>query len=51
MQGRIQGVGAPGAPPSPPKIEKNMIFWRKIVICHTKYAKNFRAFLRLAQFF
>ena len=26
------------APPSP--IEKNMIFWRKIVIFHTKYPKN-----------
>ena len=29
-----------------PKIEKNMIFWRKIVIFHTKYPKNFRASLR-----
>ena len=30
--------GAPGAPaPSPLKLEKNMIFWRKIVIFHTKY--------------
>jgi hypothetical protein len=25
----------------PPKIGKNMIFWRKIVIFHTKYPKNF----------
>jgi hypothetical protein len=47
-QGRIRG-GAPGA--SPPKIGKNMIFWRKIVIFHTKYPKNFRASLRSAQFF
>ena len=38
------GGGAPGAPP--PKIGKNMIFWRKIVIFHTKYPKNFRASLR-----
>ena len=44
-QGRIQGGGAP------PKIEKNMIFWRKIVIFHTKYSKNVRASLRSAQFF
>jgi hypothetical protein len=29
-----------------PKIGKNMIFWRKIVIFHTKYLKNFRASLR-----
>jgi hypothetical protein len=43
FQGRIQG-GAPGAPP--PKIGKNKIFWRKIVIFHTKYPKNFRASLR-----
>jgi hypothetical protein len=37
--------GAPSARP-PPKIGKNMIFWRKIVIFHTKYPKNFRASLR-----
>jgi hypothetical protein len=30
---------------------KNMIFWRKIVIFHTKYPKIFRASLRSAQFF
>ena len=42
--------GAPGAP-SPLKLEKNMIFWRKIVIFHTKYPKNFRAYLRSTQFF
>jgi hypothetical protein len=39
--------GAPGSrgppPPPPPKIGKNMIFWRKIVIFHTKYPQNFRA--------
>jgi hypothetical protein len=52
QQGRIQGGGAPGAhPPPPPKIGKNMIFWRKIVIFRTKYPKNFRASLRSAQFF
>jgi hypothetical protein len=28
-----------------------MIFWRKIVIFHTKYPNNFRASLRSAQFF
>ena len=43
-QGRIQGGG-------PLKLEKNMIFWRKIVIFHTKYPNNFRASLRSAQFF
>ena len=53
MQGRIQGEGprirrAPGAPP---KIGKNMIFLRKIVIFHTKYPNKFRASLRWAQFF
>jgi hypothetical protein len=45
-QRRIQGGGgAHGARP-PPKIGKNMIFWRKIVIFHTKYPKYFRASLR-----
>ena len=34
-----------------PKIGKNMIFWRKIVMFHTKYPTNFRASLRSAQFF
>jgi hypothetical protein len=28
------------APPLPPKIGKNMIYWRKIVIFHTKYPKQ-----------
>jgi hypothetical protein len=37
------GGGAIGAPPPPPpKIGKNMIFWHKIVIFHTKYPKQFR---------
>ena len=31
---------------APPKIGKNMIFWRKIVIIHTKYPQNVRASLR-----
>ena len=35
----------------PPKIGKNMIFWHKIVIFHTKYPNKFRATLRSAQFF
>ena len=43
FHGRIQG----GAP----KIGKNMIFWRKIVIFHTKYPNNCCASLRSAQFF
>jgi hypothetical protein len=30
---------------APPKIGKNKIFWRKIVIFHTKYLKNVRASL------
>jgi hypothetical protein len=30
---------------------KKLIFWRKIVIFHTKYPKNFRASLRSALFF
>jgi hypothetical protein len=43
------GVAHPAR--DPPKIGKNIIFWRKIVIFHTKYPQNFRAFLRSAQFF
>jgi hypothetical protein len=35
VQGRIQGGHTRHAPP--PKIGKNKIFWRKIVIFHTKY--------------
>ena len=38
--------GFRGGAPLPPKIGKNMIFWRKIVIFHTKYPKNFHASLR-----
>ena len=45
------GEGAPGAPPPPLKLKKNTIFWRKIVIFHTKYPKNFRASLPSAQIF
>jgi hypothetical protein len=33
------------------KIGKNMMFWRKIVIFHTKYPKNVRASLRSAHFY
>ena len=46
-QRRIQGGRR--TPPLP-KIGKNKIFWRKIVIFHTKYPKNVRASLRSAQF-
>ena len=42
--GADPGGGAPGA--RPPKIGKNMIFWRIIVIFHPKYPKYFRASLR-----
>jgi hypothetical protein len=41
--------GTPGV--LPPKIGKDMIFLRKMVIFHTKYPKHFRASLRSAQFF
>jgi hypothetical protein len=44
------GEGAPGASPYP-KIGKNMIFWGKIVIFHTKYPKHFRTSLRSVHFF
>jgi hypothetical protein len=46
LQGRIQGGGGAHPARAPPKIGKNMIFWRKIVIFHTKYPKIFRASLR-----
>ena len=42
QQGRIQVGG--------PKIGKNMIFWRKTEIFHTKYPKIFRVSLRSARF-
>jgi hypothetical protein len=42
--GADPGMGAPGPPPL--NIGKNMIFWRKIVIFHTKYPKNVRSSLR-----
>jgi hypothetical protein len=48
-QGRIQRGAHPAR--APPKIGKNKIFWRKIVIFHTKYPKNVRASLRSVQFF
>jgi hypothetical protein len=51
FQGRIQGGGGRAGCAPPPKIGKNMIFLRKIVIFHTKYPKIFRASLRSAQFF
>ena len=49
----ISGADPEWAHPAraPPKIGKNMIFWRKIVIFHTKYPKYFRASLRSAQIF
>jgi hypothetical protein len=37
-QGRIQGAHPARAPL---KLEKNKIFWRKIVIFHTKYPNIF----------
>jgi hypothetical protein len=54
---RMQPGADPGgrtrrpAPPRPPKIGKNKICWRKIVIFHTKYPKKIRSSLRSAQFF
>jgi hypothetical protein len=40
-----------GGSSPPPKIVKKYVFWRKIVIFHTKYPKNVRAYLLSAQFF
>jgi hypothetical protein len=47
------GADPGGVHPAPnlPKIGKNMICWRKIVIFHTKYSNIFRVSLRSAQFF
>ena len=39
--GSYGSIGRGGSRRAPPKIGKNMIFWRKIVIFHTKYPKNF----------
>ena len=41
IAGADPGGGAPGARPPFPKIGKNIICWRKIVIFHTKYPKIF----------
>ena len=49
LQGRIQG--GHGARPPPPKIGKNMIFLRKIVIFHRKYPQNFLVSLRSPRLF
>ena len=46
IQRRIQGGGGAHQACGPPlKLEKNIIFCRKIVIFHTKYPKDFRASL------
>jgi hypothetical protein len=50
MQGQIQWGVHPARDPSL-KLEKNMIFWHKIVIFHTKYPKHYRASLHSVQFF
>ena len=44
-QGRIQEGGRTRLTPSL-KLGKKRIFWRKIVIFHTKYPKTFRVSLR-----
>jgi hypothetical protein len=51
VTGADPGGGGGRTRRAPPKIGKNMIFWRKIVIFHTKYLNNVRASLRSAQFF
>ena len=56
-RGRIRGGGGhtrratPPPPPPPPKIGKNMIFWRKIVIFHTKCPKNRRKWATLRHYY
>ena len=42
----VSGADRGGGGEPPPKIGKNMFFWRKIVIFHAKYPKNVRASLR-----
>ena len=51
IRGESRGGGGAHPVRAPLKIGKNMIFWHKIVIFHTKYHKNFRASLHSAQFF
>ena len=45
----VEEPGVPGQ--THPGADPYLIFWRKIVICHTKYPKNVRASLRSAHFF
>jgi hypothetical protein len=47
----FRGGSRGGGVTDPLKLENYKIFWRKIVIFHTKYPKHFRASLRSAQFF
>jgi hypothetical protein len=42
----VMSAGADPGEGTHPKSGKNMIFWRKIVIFHTKYPKNSHASLR-----
>ena len=49
--GGVAGGGGGGGCTRHAPIGKNMIFWRKIMIFHTKYPKRFRASLRSAQSF
>ena len=51
FRGGSRGGGGVHPARVPPKIGKHMIFWRRIVIFHTKYPKRFRASLRSAHFF
>jgi hypothetical protein len=46
MVNTIPGADPGGEGRTPSKIGNNMIFWRKIVIFHTEYPKNFRTSLR-----
>ena len=47
---RLPGAEPGGGGTAPPKIEKNMNFWRKIVIFHTKYPKYFRFWRKIVIF-